>query len=80
MSKLNSFWTFLVALGILIFLGTTGWSIYQSLIGGDSDFNEQVERLPNDILIPEYLEDHLFVGSNIEDFDPVLDNNTFNSN
>ncbi len=79
MKNLNSFWTILVALGIIIFLGTAAWNILRGLSGADNEFNEQVRQLPGNELMPEYLENHLTGSYDIENSDPLNNSSNFNN-
>ena len=59
MKNINYFWTSLVVLGVIILFITAVWNISQSLSGFEGEFKEEIKQLPDRILVPKYLEDHL---------------------
>lgn len=59
MSKLNSYWTYLLIAGITILVGSIVWNVFQGISGSDSEFNETIDLFQTQELIPDYLVEHL---------------------
>ncbi|MCA9381669.1 hypothetical protein KC678_05365 [Candidatus Dojkabacteria bacterium] len=59
MKNLNQFWTILVAAGFLLLVVSGLWNLSQSLSGADNNFKEKVTPFESNILMPQFVEDHI---------------------
>lgn len=70
MSQLNKFWMMLIFIGVFALVFSFGWNIFRAVSGQEVEFNEKVTSYKTRILIPDYLESHLLIGTggNLDDF------------
>ncbi|MCA9386461.1 hypothetical protein KC669_00335 [Candidatus Dojkabacteria bacterium] len=59
MKKINQFWTTLVVAGFLILIASGIWNFSQSLSGADNEFDENIMPFDSNILMPQFVEDHI---------------------
>lgn len=59
MKNLNELWLSLVILAVILLVVYFGWTIFESLSGVNSDFDEKITQFNSTELLPQDLMDHI---------------------